>query len=40
MIIFVPFGDASGTDDTRKVSFYNEIAAYLEKCGAEPLIDS
>jgi hypothetical protein len=39
MIIFVPFGDTSSSDDTRKASFYDGIASYLEQCGAEPPLD-
>lgn len=37
MIIFVPEGDASGDDSTRKPEFYDGIWKFLRQCGAEVL---
>lgn len=34
MTIFVPLGDQSLRDGTRKPEFYEDIARYLEECGA------
>lgn len=34
MVIFVPRGDPTGNDQTRKPQFYDEVASYLERCGA------
>jgi hypothetical protein len=35
MVLFVPQGDQTGTDGTRKQEFYEGIASYLTKCGAK-----
>ena len=35
MTLFVPVGDDSGIDQTRKPAFYQDIADFLIKCGAE-----
>lgn len=37
MIVFVPIGDLSGEDQTRKVAFYNNIWEFLKACGAQEL---
>jgi len=37
MVIFVPRGDASGRDETRRPEFYDGIARFLEECGAQGL---
>ena len=37
MTIFVPNGDLSGRDATRRPEFYEDIATYLEDCGAKLL---
>jgi hypothetical protein len=37
MVIFVPRGDDSGHDETRRPAFYDGIAGFLEECGAQPL---
>jgi hypothetical protein len=37
MIIFVPSGDLSRRDVTRRPKFYDEIASYLLECGAHQL---
>ncbi len=34
MVVFVPCGDASLEDETRKPAIYDEIASYLISCGA------
>jgi len=39
MIIFIPYGDLSCRDDTRRPEFYDDIASYLEGCGAHKLAD-
>lgn len=38
MVIFVPMGDVSGEDVTRKVAFYDEVWAFLKTCGAKELV--
>jgi hypothetical protein len=37
MIIFVPTGDRSGEDATRKVTFYDGVWEFLKACGAKEL---
>ncbi len=39
MVIFVPAGDLSGDDATRKPLFYDAIFDYLLACGAQSLVD-
>lgn len=34
MVVFVPLGDPTGEDPTRSPEFYNDIARFLERCGA------
>lgn len=38
MVIFVPCGDHTGDDQTRKTGFYDGVADYLFECGARELI--
>lgn len=37
MVIFVPMGDETGEDSTRRVEFYNGIWKFLKECGAKKL---
>jgi hypothetical protein len=37
LVIFVPRGDETGEDDTRRVDAYDAIAASLSATGATPL---
>ena len=37
MVIFVPTGDLSGEDATRKVAFYDRTWEFLKACGAQEL---
>jgi hypothetical protein len=37
MIIFVPAGDVSGEDSTRKMEFYDGVWDFLRLCGAKIL---
>lgn len=37
MVIFVPKGDTTNTDQTRAPEWYDQIAKYLLDCGATPL---
>lgn len=37
MVIFVPDGDRSGDDQTRKPDFYDGVAEFLIECGAKKL---
>ena len=37
MAVFVPMGDLSGLDETRKTGFYDGIWSFLLKCGAKEL---
>lgn len=39
MVVFVPRGDLSGMDETRKTSFYDGVWNFLLKCGAKELPD-
>jgi hypothetical protein len=37
MVVFVPRGDPSGTDETRKAGFYDGVWNFLLNCGAKEL---
>ena len=37
MVIFIPRGDLSGEDSTRKVEYYDRIFNFLKSCGAKDL---
>jgi Schlafen group 3, DNA/RNA helicase domain len=37
MILFVPYGDRDGLDETRNPTFYDGIAEFLNACGAKIL---
>jgi hypothetical protein len=37
MVVFVPRGDSSGMDETRKPAFYDGVWNFLLKCGAKEL---
>lgn len=37
MVIFVPVGDQTGEDETRKTRFYDDVWEFLMKCGAKAL---
>ena len=37
MVIFVPTGDLSGEDVTRRVAYYDDVATFLLACGANEL---
>ncbi len=38
MVVFVPNGDLSGMDQTRKASFYDGVWRFLLECGAKELV--
>jgi len=37
MILFVPRADTSGEDSTRDSRFYESVASFLARCGANPI---
>ncbi len=37
MVVFVPRGDPTGEDPTRKVEFYDGVSTFLKACGAKAL---
>ena len=37
LVVFLPTGDLSGEDTTRKVEFYNGVWEFLKDCGAMEL---
>jgi DUF2075 family protein len=39
MVIFVPRGDTSGEDPTRKPAFYDGVCDYLGSCGVKLISD-